>query len=525
MIKKIGLVRNKLYNGIGIFFAIYLGYTILSVLCISPDVLARFPRAYKYSCLLPVIGVIIILALLRRFSGNRVLDKLEEVSDRRFYLCLIIVSVIVLAVQIICMFFISKPLASDFGTVRETAISLGTDNRFINDEYFSRYENNQGILFIYAIIVKITHHWKAVVACGILLVNLSVLMTAQITYKITGRKIHGVLIFIVGILLYDFAQRAFVPYTDSWGVFFLILPLCIYVNLIKHRDKGTRWWWAACAASLGVAVFIKTTGAILLIAAVIAICLLVRRRQSGKIKQAVSKLVIFAAVFVVSFGALGMCKNAYFAQAGFQEDEELRFGLSHYFMKGQNDDTLGTNSVDDVEYSAGIATAEERKETEISVGLERIKNRGIKGNLKFYNYKNFQNYHDGCFSVILIPSDDYAVGDSIFEKIFIEDGQYFTYYAFVEQTLWLLVLTLIMIGAVHRVTRLKGAKDMRSRFVFFLQLTVLGVSAYALIFESRAKYLFMFLPIYFLLAGDGLHLWMKEGFGKVSQMDCLGSVK
>ena len=35
------------------------------------------------------------------------------------------------------------------------------------------------------------------------------------------------------------------------------------------------------------------------------------------------------------------------------------------------------------------------------------------------------------------------------------------------------------------------------------EITILGIVLYMLLFEGRSKYLFMFLPVYFTLAGIG----------------------
>ncbi len=87
-------------------------------------------------------------------------------------------------------------------------------------------------------------------------------------------------------------------------------------------------------------------------------------------------------------------------------------------------------------------------------------------------------------------------GNSFIERIFIKDKQYYYLYALLEQTLWLLVLALVLCGALLSVRQ--------DRHILFLQMVILGVSAYVLLFEGRAKYLFMFVPVYLLLAAVGL---------------------
>lgn len=66
-----------------------------------------------------------------------------------------------------------------------------------------------------------------------------------------------------------------------------------------------------------------------------------------------------------------------------------------------------------------------------------------------------------------------------------------------QQILWIMVLSAIMfIG-------LRVRSD--NTLMLYIKIIILGVSAYALIFEGRAKYLFMFIPIYLVAAGMGLN--------------------
>lgn len=181
---------------------------------------------------------------------------------------------------------------------------------------------------------------------------------------------------------------------------------------------------------------------------------------------------------------------------GFVENTDTKWGLWHYFMMGQNEETLGAGRKADREYSSGFETLEERNAANRAEGIKRIANRGIRNNILFYTYKNFQNYDDGCFAPVQKTIKGTKYGNSFIERIFIKDKQYYYLYALLEQTLWLLVLALVLCGALLSVRQ--------DRHILFLQMVILGVSAYVLLFEGRAKYLFMFVPVYLLLAAVGL---------------------
>lgn len=310
---------------------------------------------------------------------------------------------------------------------------------------------------------------------------------AQVSYQMTKKKTVGMGILAIGILLFDFSYRTFVPYTDNYSVLFLTLTLYVYFN-----QKFTPKWIMLGAASIAMGCFIKITSAILLIAGIIVVFLY---RLPEK-KKFMKSSLLFLLVFVCVFGGMTVgCKRC-LKNAGFVENTDTKWGLWHYFMMGQNEETLGAGRKADREYSSGFETLEERNAANRAEGIKRIANRGIRNNILFYTYKNFQNYDDGCFAPVQKTIKGTKYGNSFIERIFIKDKQYYYLYALLEQTLWLLVLALVLCGALLSVRQ--------DRHILFLQMVILGVSAYVLLFEGRAKYLFMFVPVYLLLAAVGL---------------------
>ena len=103
---------------------------------------------------------------------------------------------------------------------------------------------------------------------------------------------------------------------------------------------------------------------------------------------------------------------------GFVENTDTKWGLWHYFMMGQNEETLGAGRKADREYSSGFETLEERNAANRAEGIKRIANRGIRNNILFYTYKNFQNYDDGCFAPVQKTIKGTKYGNSFIERIF-----------------------------------------------------------------------------------------------------------
>ena len=164
---------------LGVLFAGYWAYTLLSVICLNRNV-AYKKRTYEYSNFVPTLLAVIILAVIFWAAGKKVISRIEKIEKKKFYLLLIVMDILVFGVQMYLMTYLSKPIRYDFQRVRETAIKLAEEHTFINQAYFNYYRMNRNILFVFAMLVKIFKDWQPVIVIGLLLVNLSVFFSAQI---------------------------------------------------------------------------------------------------------------------------------------------------------------------------------------------------------------------------------------------------------------------------------------------------------------------------------------------------------
>lgn len=484
MLDKVG---NKLRKLIGIIFLCYWIYTIVSVVCLDRNIV-YYKRCYEASNLRPVMGVIGILYFWYWISGKEIWKKTAQISEKQYYGIMVGISIAAFIVQMVCMHYISKPITYDFEHLRKNAMSIAYDNVILESGYFSKCPNNKNILYVFTVLLKIFKNWNFVIILGILMINISVLIVAQISYQMTKKKAVGMGILVIGILLLDFSYRTFVPYTDNYSVLFLTIPLYAFFN-----HKSSKKWLVIASVSMAIGCFIKITSAIFLIAGIIVAFLYKIPSKNKFIKNS----FLFVLIFVCAFGGMTVgCKRC-LKSAGFIENTDTKWGLWHYFMMGQNEETVGAGWKADREYSSSFETLEERNAANRAEGVRRIVNRKIRNNIRFYTYKNFQNYGDGCFAPVQKTIKGAHYGNSFIERIFIKGKQYYHLYALVEQTLWLLVLILVLCGSMSAVRQ--------EKYVLLLQLIILGVSAYTLLFEGRAKYLFMFVPVYLLLAAVGLN--------------------
>lgn len=183
-------------------------------------------------------------------------------------------------------------------------------------------------------------------------------------------------------------------------------------------------------------------------------------------------------------------------------DKQLRFGISHYLMMGLNDSTDGVFSEDDVDFSISYLNKEDRILANIEESKSRLADYGVVGLFRHLNRKMLVNYGDGTFSWFVeggfiadIPSwnyDEKALENYLW---IIPEGTGYKKYISFAQTIWLLLLILCIFA---------GMFGSDNEYYLLLKLIIIGITLFVLLFEARARYLFMFSPIYVLMSAKGL---------------------
>ena len=173
-------------------------------------------------------------------------------------------------------------------------------------------------------------------------------------------------------------------------------------------------------------------------------------------------------------------------------------------MMGLNSETMGVYSREDVAFSDSFSTQKERNEADLRVALERVRTLGVKGLARLAVQKTLTNYGDGTFCwdgegefyVGAVERGDSAFGSFLRNLYYSRqwEGRWFPLWANFAQLLWLAVLFL---GCVCAWRPADARLDC-------LMLAILALSAFELLFEARARYLYIYAPLYIALAVRGL---------------------
>lgn len=212
-------------------------------------------------------------------------------------------------------------------------------------------------------------------------------------------------------------------------------------------------------------------------------------------------------------------------------DPNASYGMTHYLSMGINPSSKGFVSGEEGWLSGSISDPSERRSAQLQLWKKHLKELGPVGLLKIWFEKNLTNYADGSFAwkreVIggsknwagwQIPTNNKTIsiyGDSLTVKNWYgivdedqRDGAGIAY-GWYCQLLWFAVLLGCAASALRHARSMKAANpgepsQSTNHICATMALTLIFLSGFLLIFECRARYLFLFMPYYTLFAIDGL---------------------
>lgn len=502
-------IYNMVNNGTGFFgrlprwfrylFCVYIAIGLL--LCVGVDTrLNEYLRPHQLACPSFLPGIAAALLFFAAVFALRGEEK-RRLSERGFFLVIIGFYALLLLVQLFISYHICFIPGWDVGVLTDVANDIANHNGGNVERaahYFGMYPNNLVLLYIFAALYKVGSavFWRPyvlLVGMAVGAVWLSLLLATLCVYKLTGSRRTTVVCTMISAALIGLSPWITVPYSDSIGMFF---PTAALFSYLYCRKPAIRYFLAAFFSAFGR--FIKPTALIFFIALmIIVLCRLTVRRQN--LKRLFVSVAAIAFGVATAFGARGLILSADYLTP----EPEEEFGISHFLMMGLNPDTNGVFSGNDVEFSESFPTKQERKQANLSCAAERLNGMGVSGCIKLFARKTIQNYNDGSFGwgregdFYYILNESQSSVREFLRDLFYDTGENWQYLAVIQQTLWFVVL----IGCIFCV--LPSGRDELGRDL--IALTLLGLSAFLLLFECRARYLYIYSPFFAMLFACGLH--------------------
>lgn len=402
----------------------------------------------------------------------------------------------VLAVQLVVARCAWYKMGWDIANVYNTAEELARGQALTDPDYFRLCPNNAPLTILQAVPMWVAVKLGLAVPFVVLpyldavLLNLTAYFTARCAQRITPSRWARGFAAAVSILWIALSPYVLYPYTDTWAVLFPVLALYAWLTV---RRPVLKWGLVSLACFAGAAI--KPTVLIVLIAlGLLALCRFLGRRDFSADAWKRALAVLAALVLgAVPGQAFQRASTAYLAGSAVPEEQ---LSETHYLMLGMNGETYGGHSPDDVTFSQSFESLADRQQANLQRAWERICEKGLWGNVRFFTIKLYKAYADGSFAAnssfldLEIPKRTDALSTFI-RTFYHHRGSLNPLCHTLAQGLWLAVLAMCAVAAFTRRRRPEAQ---------VLTLALLGATAYLLLFEVWPRYLFVFAPLYVLLA-------------------------
>lgn len=495
-----------------ILFCLYIIASLLLNLIIDKNFNYYFPSnflagtnllPFLFSIALFLLAVFVIY-LLQKQKGSP-----KTLPSRQFYVVLAIIFLLVYLLQLFITANIYLMTGWDAGACIEAAEDIalhGADG--VPKTYFSQNPNNIFLVYTLAAMFKIgeilhsSNPYAVVLAINCLIVCVSVFLAVLCVYRITGKKSATIVGAIFGIILIALSPWIVIPYTDTISMVFPIGAIFCYLFI---KNPYLKYSLFVFLCFLGY--FYKPTTIIVLIALVI-IKICTHTKKIIKRQIPLKRLLCLFFCFIIAAGfAIGIDKVV-LLQNKTEMDEQGCKTITHYLMMGLNPESEGFFSQKDVDFTLYFPDIASRQKANLEETKNRLKSMEITGTLKLLLKKNIANYNNGTF---LWGAEGYFYTE-VFEKDNLAakalrsfyytqyaegQGAHYQVFATIEQSVWFMML--ISIGFCI----LRGKSNNATENL--VALSLLGVSIFLLIFECRSRYLFMFTPLFLILASSGLN--------------------
>ena len=448
---------------------------------------------------------LILLLLVIGYFGLKWFENLTVLSERRIRRILYIATVVLFLIQIIIAHRIYFYTGWDAGAIRDAAfyfIEHPEQIRKYFNLYFSYHTNQTSITLIIGYIVRFLHQldisnvYFGAIIFSALSVNLSGLLIHLIMLKRLKNKNIALVMFSIFSVLCLFSPWITIPYSDTYMMIFPVIALFAYMNLKSKVPLFVHWLLIFFVVFVGASIKPQA----LIIAISLIIFTVIEKIDKPIVKQIQPLLLVALSLFSANL-LVNTIHESLLSKLDLKQEAHLKFTIPHYLMVGLNPVSYGIYVADDAQISYGQFTIEDRETRNWEEIRERIQVINQDGWIQFIFKKMTINFNDGTFAwgmegnFVEKRFEKNDTFSSVLREYFEPDGSFNEGFKLIQQFMWLSILLLSCLFAFQR--RHNNDKDL-------IELIVIGIILFNMIFEARSRYLFSFIPYFIILAGLGL---------------------
>ena len=420
----------------------------------------------------------------------------------------------------------------DISVVRAFANEYACGRQLGYQYYLSMYSNNIPITYILGKILRKAMEWENYpyvtefiwiqVNCALL--SLGGYFCCLTVKKLTGKILPSVLAFCMYLVLVGISPWKIAPYTDTYGLVFPIACIYFYVCYKSCKNNIMKYLCLAVSFLAGMTGGLIKPSVYIMPIAILCIELTdLISEHKAKWKYVLFEILLAT---VLLFGNK-LSKEHMIQEMRFDFNEEIEASWHHYFYMGLNEEATGGYNSDDVTMFGEFQTSKsDRNKAEIERAAARLKDRGLGGTLYFWLRKMVMTFNDGTFgwrSEVWIGDyylPELADNTEMTQKlrdIFWPNASNMGGYNTLCQLAWIFCLLGIPgICVCNEENRKKYAVPVVSFIGFFL---------YQMLFEARARYLLVCLPLLIAVSACGIQQYAIKVREKAKRGNRIGRSK
>lgn len=469
-----------------------------------------------------ILGMVLILIAFwidKKFYAGRMKSyRSKKISIEKIFL---IASVILLILQCFIVKRIFFYVGWDPEILRNLTKNLLYGVPLQNTDLYAYIQvnpNNRWMFAIYVLLYKLgdiisIDGYKLLVGVGILLANFSVGLTGVITYQLSQSRKYAILAYLTAAIFIGLSPWIMVPYTDIYGIMLPLLSVFFYLSFGKKEELPIWIRTILIVLPAWIGYYIKPICCFVLIAIVVVELLSAHHNINWK-KVGVQVITVAGIIVCTIFVNKGVDKLI-----AYEPDKSVEKPMTHYAMMAVNTERFGYYNSGDDEFTSSITGYHEKEEANITVIKERLHTMGLVGYIKHLTKKTLLNYNVGIMGwgkELGFTADDagdiwtyngpigntlknifYVAGEDYVTQSFGEGGHWFSYWANFDQFLWINCLCWSFLCAI--VNRKKDSKGL-----YVLQISLIGLFLFVSLFETNARYIFVYTPFYITMELVGL---------------------
>lgn len=455
------------------------------------------------NCLLVGIGIFLIgvsIFLVKKYPDkiNTELYKPDELSK--------ILSGLLFLIQIIISYEIAFASGWDAGEVSWQAGLVAAGESKLDNSYFSHYPNNVLITFLYSFAYRFMGLFGLRMYGAVIIIIFQCALSAlagyllyQVSQKMFCSYRIAFFIWMVYALWIGFMPWYTVTYSDPVGIIFPIAIVWIYQWMENNKAV-----WKKSMLIGGLSFFgfqIKPTILILYIAILIIVILrLIKNEERDvRLRQLGGLIVAFFVVFGV-YQKIDLAKCM-----GFELNKERELTVTHFAMMGLSEKTNGVYDKDEVEYSLSFHNKMKRQEANVKMIKQRLEEYGFLGMVNHLAKKTLTNYNDGTFAWGKEGNffqEEIEKREEVFSEVlknlYYNNGEKRTFLNTYMQFFHIMIL----LGVFMNLLYVSNKKNLSDLFMLMI-LSLVGIFLFVSMFEARARYLYVYAPLYILIGMQG----------------------